>query len=97
MKKFNNWLAIHLGNGLGSMTFFYICVVLDLIELEPVIKSGSVIVWVTYISQTVIQLIALPILAVQQKLMQDKHDETISAIKAVHKHLGVKHVYRRKP
>ena len=90
MKKFNDWLANKLGNSLSSMYFFYICIVLDLIELKPVIDAHSVITWVTYLSQSVIQLIALPILGAQNKLQQDSHKETMRAVKKIHRHLGVK-------
>lgn len=96
MNRFNNFLANLLGNSLSSMYFFYFCVVLDLIELKPVIEAHNTIVWVTYMSQSVIQLIALPILGAQNKLQQDNHKEAMSHIKAVHKHLGIKHPYRRK-
>jgi hypothetical protein len=71
------------------MYFFYFCVVLDLIELNPVVKAHSTITWVTYLSQSVIQLIALPILGAQNKLQQDNHAETIKHLKAVHRHLGI--------
>lgn len=74
MKKFNEWLALKLGNGLSSMLFFYICLVLDLVELPPVIAAHSVIIWCTYLSQSVIQLVALPILGVQQRIMTDHHE-----------------------
>jgi len=69
-KTFNDRLAIFLGNSLGSMGFFYVCVLLDLAELPSVIKAHSVLVWVTYIAQTVIQLIALPIISTQQNIQQ---------------------------
>lgn len=73
MSGFNQWLAMRLGNTLSSMSFFYICVLLDLIELQPVIAAHDVIVWCTYLSQTVIQLIALPILSAQNKASQEHH------------------------
>jgi hypothetical protein len=69
-KTFNDKLATFLGNSLGSMGFFYICVILDLAELPSVISAHSVLVWVTYIAQTVIQLIALPIISTQQNIQQ---------------------------
>ena len=89
-KQFDIWLANKLGDWLGNMNFFYFCVILDLIELPPVIKAHDVIVWITYMAQTVVQLLALPILQVYQNLhsqnMQDLHDK----MDKVHKHLGVK-------
>lgn len=35
--------------------------------LPPVIQSHSVMIWVTYIAQTVLQLVLLPIIMVGQK------------------------------
>lgn len=90
MKRFDTWLALKLGNGLSSMPFFYFCVILDIIELPPVIQADNTITWVTYISQSVIQLIALPILAVQQKIQHENHKEVMRHIGKIHDHLGIK-------
>lgn len=96
-RRFNAWLANRLANALGSMEFFYICVVMDLVELPPVIRAHDIIVWITYVAQTVIQLIALPIISTQQRLQSQKHNELMQAhrelhdhIKKIHKHLGIK-------
>jgi hypothetical protein len=90
IKRFNCWLALRLGAMLSSMAFFYLCVLLDLIELGPVIAAHDVIIWVTYLSQSVIQLIALPILGAQQQLQQDNHQRLEHHIKTIHAHLGIK-------
>lgn len=90
MSKFNDWLALRLGNILSHMNFFYFCLALDLVELKPVMDAHSVITWVTYISQSVIQLVALPILGAQNKLQQDNHQETLHHLKKIHKHLRIK-------
>ena len=90
MKRFNEWLAKRLGDLLGNMYFFYACVILDILELPAVWSAHSAIAWVTYVSQTVIQLLALPVLQVYQNLQNDKHNEVIGHIKKIHKHLGVK-------
>jgi low affinity Fe/Cu permease len=87
MKQFNDRLANILGNILGSMYFFYFCVLLDLFELPSVLKAHAVIAWITYISQTVIQLIALPVLQVYQNLHANDMQALHSKIDAVHKHL----------
>ena len=84
MKRFNEWLAEKLGNSLSSMTFFYFCVLIDLIELKPVIDANNVITWCTYISQTVIQLIALPILGVLQKITHKHHEKHHEDMKKIH-------------
>lgn len=73
--RFNAWLAVRATAVLGNMWFFWFCVVLDLIELPAVIASKSVIGVVTYISQTVIQLLALPLLQVGQRIISEAQDQ----------------------
>lgn len=52
----------------------YAFFVLDLFMLPPVIQSHSVMVWVTYIAQTVLQLILLPIIMVGQNVIQAQNE-----------------------
>lgn len=52
----------------------YAFLLLDLIILPPVIKSGNVTVWVTYIAQTVLQLVLLPIIMVGQNVIQAQNE-----------------------
>jgi hypothetical protein len=100
--SFHDKLAVQLGKILGSMWFFYFCVLLDLAELPAVIQSHSAIAWVTYISQTVIQLLALPILQVYQNLLQSINDAKADAdhaalthmmgeLNSIQDHLGIPH------
>lgn len=72
--RFNTWLAVKITKGIGSMWCAYVFVALDLVELGPVIKANSVITWVTYIAQTVLQLVLLPIIMVGQNVIQDQND-----------------------
>lgn len=61
------------------MWFFWFCVLLVLVELPAVFTARSVIAWVMYISQTVIQLLALPLLGAGQRIIsaaQDARAET---------------------
>lgn len=76
---FNSQVAQWVAKVLGSIWFFYFCIILDLAELPAVISAGSVIAWVTYIAQTVIQLVALPILQVYQNLQQEHNDAKAEA------------------
>lgn len=87
LEKFNRELAVSLGNKLGSMGFFYVCVILDLAELPAVISSHSIIAWVTYIAQTVVQLIALPIISTQQNIQQE-----ITNAKSEADHMALTHI-----
>ena len=42
--------------------------------LPPVIKAHSIMIWVTYIAQTVLQLILLPIIMVGQNVIQAQNE-----------------------
>lgn len=71
---FNEGLASIAAKVLSSMEFFYLCVALDLFELPPVIAQHSIIIWCTYLSSVVFQLLALPLLAHQAKTGNAHHD-----------------------
>jgi hypothetical protein len=96
MKRINTWLALRLGDGLSNMWFFWFCVLLDLLELPPVISDHNIITWITFISQTVIQLIALPILGAQNKLQNESHSEIHAKLDAIHKHHGIRYNNKHK-
>jgi hypothetical protein len=61
------------------MWFFWFCVILDLAELPAVIQANSSIAWVTYLSQTVIQLLALPLLGAGQRIIAASQDARAEA------------------
>jgi uncharacterized membrane protein len=102
MKNFNNWLGSKLADSLSTMAFFWFCVLLDILGLVVLVQQTSqaitshsslltvIYLWVAFIAQGVIQLLALPLLAFQNKQMQDNHDDTIKHLKKLHNHLGVK-------
>lgn len=85
--KFNRTLAVSLGKVLGSVYFFYFCVLLDLFELPSVIQAHSVISWVSYVSSVVIQLLALPILQTYQNIQQESKDASDEA-----NHMALTHI-----
>ena len=72
--RFNNWLAVKITNSVGTMWCAYAFIVLDLFMLPPVIKANSVMIWVTYIAQTVLQLVLLPIIMVGQNVIQSQNE-----------------------
>jgi len=57
----------------------YAFVLLDLLEIKPVIHAHSVVLWVTYIAQTVLQLVLLPIIMVGQNVIQTQNDAKADA------------------
>lgn len=87
--KFNDKVIETSAKTLGSSYFFYFCVLLDIAELPPVIQAGSVIIWINYVAQTVIQLVALPLLQSYQNKQQ-----TLSEAKAEADHRNLVHVAR---
>lgn len=72
--KFNSWIAVKITNGVGTMWCAYAFLILDLFMLPPVIQSHSTMIWVTYIAQTVLQLILLPIIMVGQNVIQAQNE-----------------------
>lgn len=74
VNKFNARIAVKITNGVGTMWCAYAFFVLDLFMLPPVIQSHSIMVWVTYIAQTVLQLVLLPIIMVGQNVIQAQND-----------------------
>lgn len=72
--KFNDWIAVKIIKGVGTMWCAYAFLLLDLCMLPPVIKSASIMVWVTYIAQTVLQLILLPIIMIGQNVIQAQNE-----------------------
>ena len=61
-------------NSVGTMWCAYAFLVIDLFMLPPVIKANSVMIWVTYIAQTVLQLVLLPIIMVGQNVIQAQNE-----------------------
>jgi len=72
--RINYWIAVKITNGVGTMWCAYAFVILDLVMLPPVIKAASVMIWVTYIAQTVLQLVLLPIIMVGQNVIQVQNE-----------------------
>ncbi|MCX7974106.1 MAG: hypothetical protein N3B16_06335 [Candidatus Aminicenantes bacterium] len=72
--KINDLIALKITKAVGTMWCAYAFLILDLFMLPPVIKSESVMVWVTYIAQTVLQLVLLPIIMVGQNVIQAQNE-----------------------
>ncbi|MDD8026927.1 MAG: hypothetical protein PHI34_10450 [Acidobacteriota bacterium] len=74
LPKLNSRIAVKITRGVGTMWCAYAFLLLDLIMLPPVIKAGSIMVWVTYLAQTVLQLVLLPIIMVGQNVIQSQNE-----------------------
>ena len=74
IKKLNAWIAVKITNGVGTMWCAYAFFCIDLLMLPPVIQSNNIMVWVTYVAQTVLQLVLLPIIMVGQNVIQSQNE-----------------------
>lgn len=77
--QLNAAIAVAATRLLSNMWFFWFCVVLDLAELPTVVQNPSATLIVTYISQTVIQLLALPLLGAGQRIIAAAQDARAEA------------------
>ncbi len=87
MSRFNTRLAVGITARVGTMWVAYAFAALALISLPAAIASGEVIVIVSWIAQTFLQLVLLPIIIVGQNVIQAANDaraeadhETLTAI-----------------
>ena len=85
--RFNTWLAVRITKTVGSMWIAYLFAAIALISLPAALASGEVIVIVSWIAQTFLQLVLLPIIIVGQNVIQAANDaraeadhETLSAV-----------------
>lgn len=72
--RFNSWLGLKVTAGVGSMTCAYLFTALALVSLPSAIKSGDLIVIVSWIAQTMIQLVLLSIILFGQGLQSQAAD-----------------------
>ncbi|MBJ7598620.1 MAG: hypothetical protein DLM67_11870 [Candidatus Nephthysia bennettiae] len=79
VNRFNGAIAVAATHVLSNMWFFWFCVLLDLIMLPTVIQNPTPTLVVTYISQTVIQLLALPLLGAGQRIIAAAQDARAEA------------------
>ncbi|HEV2250387.1 MAG TPA: hypothetical protein VGT60_07765 [Candidatus Limnocylindria bacterium] len=85
--RFNTWLAVRITKTVGSMWIAYVFAGIALISLPAALGSGEVIVIVSWIAQTFLQLVLLPIIIVGQNVIQAANDaraeadhETLAAV-----------------
>ena len=87
--RFNTWLAVRITRTVGSMWIAYLFACIALVSLPAALHSGDVIVIVSWVAQTFLQLILLPIIIVGQNVIQATNDARAEAdhetLTAVHK------------
>jgi hypothetical protein len=77
--RFNTWLALKVTRSVGSMTCAYIFALIALISLPAALGSGNVIVIVSWVAQTFLQLVLLSIIIVGQSVLQAASDARAEA------------------
>jgi hypothetical protein len=85
--RFNTRLALGVTKSVGTMWIAYLFATIALISLPAALASGEVIVIVSWVAQTFLQLVLLPIIIVGQNVIQAANDaraeadhETLTAI-----------------
>jgi hypothetical protein len=76
--KFNRKLAQLITSGVGTMACAYLFALIALISLPKAIASHDVIVIVSWVAQTFLQLVLLSIIMVGQQISSEKVDQQIS-------------------
>jgi hypothetical protein len=77
--RFNTWLAVRITRTVGSMWIAYLFACIALISLPAALRSGDVIVIVSWVAQTFLQLVLLPIIIVGQNVIQAANDARAEA------------------
>ena len=78
LTKFNRKLAVLVTSGVGTMACAYFFAAIALISLPKALASHDVIVIVSWVAQTFLQLVLLSIIMVGQQISSEKVDKQIS-------------------
>jgi hypothetical protein len=91
--RFNNWLAVLVTRGVGSMWAAYIFVLIALVSFPQALQAflnGDALIGITWLSQSFLQLVLLPILLVGQRVISVSQDaraetdhETLTALHTI--------------
>ena len=74
---FTQRIASFITDKVGTFGCFVFFAVLACFSLPAVIQSGSTIIWVSWITQSFLQLVLLPLIMIGQSL-QSRHSEHIA-------------------
>ncbi|MCU1489142.1 MAG: hypothetical protein JWM85_547 [Acidimicrobiaceae bacterium] len=77
--RFNTWLALKVTEGVGTMWCAYAFAGLALVSLPSAISSHSVVVLVSWVSQTFLQLVLLSVIIVGQNVLAAAADKRSEA------------------
>jgi hypothetical protein len=91
--RFNNWLALMITRGVGTMWAAYLFVLIALVSLPQALLAflhGDTVTGITWLSQSFLQLVLLPVILVGQRVISDAQDlraeadhETLTALQRI--------------
>ena len=77
--RFNAWLAVRVTKGVGTMWCAYAFAALAIVSLPAAISAHSLVVLVSWISQTFLQLVLLSVVIVGQNVLAAAADKRADA------------------
>src|SRR6516165_10752191 len=77
--RFNQWFAVNITAGVGTMWCAYAFAALALVSLPAAVASGSAVTLVSWISQTFLQLVLLSVIIVGQNVLAAAADKRSEA------------------
>lgn len=78
-QRVNRWLAVQITRGVGTMWCAWAFLALSLVALPAAITSHNAVVIVSWVSQTCLQLVFLPIITVGQAVLAEAADRRAQA------------------
>jgi hypothetical protein len=91
--RFNNWLALLINRGVGTMWASYLFVLIAMVSLPQALAaflSGDRVTGITWLSQSFLQLVLLPVILVGQRVISEAQDlraeadhETLTALQKI--------------
>ena len=91
--RFNNWLALAITTGVGTMWCAYLFVLIALVSLPQALAAfvhGDTVTGITWLSQSFLQLVLMPIIIVGQNVISASQDaraeadhETLTALHTI--------------
>jgi hypothetical protein len=91
--RFNNWLALLITRGVGTMWAGYLFVLIAMVSLPQALAAfltGDTVTGITWLSQSFLQLVLLPVILVGQRVISEAQDlraeadhETLTALQKI--------------
>jgi len=72
--QFNSWLAVLITRSVGTMWTAYVFTIIALVSLPAALATHNTIVIISWIAQTFLQLVLLPIIIVGQNVISASQD-----------------------